>query len=308
MDQQQDNQPMFLQKVRLSFPHLNAPHSAAQDGSNPRYSGDLLLAENDPQWASVWQRIEQLAPEKWGAVAPQVIQMINGDRKQRGYGWGQEKVHRETLQILDGYAGHVFITASNKVMPQMVAADGQVIDPMNNMATQAEASRMYGGCYVNAAIRVWMQDNQHGRGVRFDLVAIQFAADGEPFGAGGMPDVTGMFGQVAAAAAPSPAGAAAPMGAPVQQQAAPAAQAPSAGGAPGAPAGMATGAPAQGVLPPTGGGMGVPPAGGAVPPVGGATPQPVQPVAQPIQGADGLWYDPATGQQVAAPAMPGYTQ
>jgi len=81
---------------------------------------------------------------------------------------------------------------------------------------------MYGGCRVNAAVKPWLQDNKHGRGVRCDLVAVQFARDDTPFGEGSV-DASGLFGAVAAGApasapgfmaAQAPAMPAAPFGAP----------------------------------------------------------------------------------------------
>jgi hypothetical protein len=75
------------------------------------------------------------------------------------------------------------------------------------MAYQALTRAMYGGCRVNAAVKPWLQDNKHGRGVRCDLVAIQFAGDDKAFGEGAA-DASSMFGAVAAPAAPV---AAAPM-------------------------------------------------------------------------------------------------
>jgi hypothetical protein len=61
---------------------------------------------------------------------------------------------------------------------------------------------MYGGCRVNAAIKPWLQSNAYGNGVRCDLVALQFAGDDTPFGEGAA-DASGMFGAVAAPAAPT---------------------------------------------------------------------------------------------------------
>jgi hypothetical protein len=78
---------------------------------------------------------------------------------------------------------------------------------------------MYGGCRVNAAIKPWPQDNKHGRGIRCDLIAVQFAADDTPFGEGAV-DASNLFGAVAGApagfgaVAPAAAMPAAPFGAP----------------------------------------------------------------------------------------------
>jgi hypothetical protein len=92
----------------------------------------------------------------------------------------------------------VYISANKDQMPQMIQADGSPVDAGNTLAYQALARKLYGGCYVNAAINPWLQDNTAGRGVRCDLVAIQFAKDGEPFGEAAA-DASALFGAVAAA-------------------------------------------------------------------------------------------------------------
>jgi hypothetical protein len=100
----------------------------------------------------------------------------------------------------------VYITTSmNEDRPPiMVRPDGTVCDNANTMERAALARKLYGGCYVNAAVSPWVQDNQFGRAVRCNLIAVQFAKDGDSFG-DAAPDVTGMFGAVAApAAAPAP--------------------------------------------------------------------------------------------------------
>jgi hypothetical protein len=71
---------------------------------------------------------------------------------------------------------------------------------------------MYGGCRINAAVKPWLQDNKHGRGIRCDLIAVQFAGDDKAFGEGAV-DASSMFGQVAGAPA-GMFGAAAPVAAP----------------------------------------------------------------------------------------------
>jgi hypothetical protein len=41
----------------------------------------------------------------------------------------------------------------------------------------------YAGCYVNATIVVWAQDNEHGKRINAQVKAVQFFKDGEAFGA-----------------------------------------------------------------------------------------------------------------------------
>jgi hypothetical protein len=96
------------------------------------------------------------------------------------------------------------------------------------MAYQQLTRKMYGGCRVNAAVKPWLQENTHGRGIRCDLIAVQFAGDDVAFGEGNV-DASGMFGAVAGGAAPGFAPAGVPGFAAPQMPAAP---------FPGAPAGL----------------------------------------------------------------------
>ena len=51
-------------------------------------------------------------------------------------------------------------------------------------AVVEEDNIIYGGCYVNASISFWGQNNKWGKRVNANLYGIQFSKDGEPFGLG----------------------------------------------------------------------------------------------------------------------------
>ncbi len=220
------NDLIFLSNVTLSFPHLAEPQKQVNEATGATrisYNAEFLMPQDHPGFQQFMQRYAAIALEKWKEHAQAVMQMIQNDRKTRCFGNGNEKINKKTFQPHDGYAGNMFITAGRDSAPQMIQADGTPVDPANTMAYQALARKMYGGCRVNAAIKPWPQDNKHGRGIRCDLVAIQFAGDGTPFGEGAV-DASGLFGAVATApagmfgsAAPSaPAMPAAPFGAPAK--------------------------------------------------------------------------------------------
>lgn len=210
---------IFLSNVRLSFPHLAEPQKQINEATGKErvsYNCEFIMPADHAGFAQFMQRYGALALEKWKEHANTVMQMIQQDRKTRCYGRGEEKVNKKTFQPYDGYAGHVFITAGRDSQPQMIQADGSPVDAANSMAYQQLARKMYGGCRVNAAVKPWLQDNKHGRGIRCDLIAVQFFQDDAPFGEGNV-DASGLFGAVAApaavpgfAAAPAPAMPAAP--------------------------------------------------------------------------------------------------
>ena len=206
---------VFLSNVRLSFPHLAEPQKQVNEATGATrisYNAEFLMPQEHPGFQQFMARYAALALDKWKEHANTVMGMIQNDRKTRCYGRGEEKVNKKTFQPYDGYAGHVFITAGRDSQPQMIQADGSPVDAANSMAYQQLARKMYGGCRVNAAVKPWLQDNKHGRGIRCDLIAIQFAGDDKAFGEGAV-DASNLFGAVAqapagmfgATAAPAPA-------------------------------------------------------------------------------------------------------
>lgn len=191
-----------IKAVRLSFPHLAEPQRQVNEATGKErisYNCEFIMPQDHAGFTQFMQRYGAMVLERWNEHAQTVMGMIQNDRKLRCFGRGEEKINKKTFQPYDGYAGHVFITSGRDSPPQMIQADGSPVDPTNTMAYQQLARKMYGGCRVNAAIKPWLQENRHGRGIRCDLVAIQFAGDDTPFGEGAV-DASNLFGAVAGAA------------------------------------------------------------------------------------------------------------
>jgi hypothetical protein len=85
-------------------------------------------------------------------------------------------LHDGDLKDYDGYANQFYIRASNQVRPTIVD---------RNRATITEKDgKIYSGCYVNAIVSLWAQDNKFGKRINANLRGVQFAADGEAFAGG----------------------------------------------------------------------------------------------------------------------------
>lgn len=181
--------------IRLSFPNLVEPQKqpTPEGGERISYNAAFLMLPNDPNFARFMQVVNTIAVEKWDKQAATMLAYIQNNGKNRCYAMGEEKVNSKTMLPYDGYPGHIVISAGNKMMPQMVDEQGNVVDPANTMACQAIARKLYAGCRVNVALKPWCQENKHGRAIRCELVGIQFAKDDTPFGES-RPDVTGLFG------------------------------------------------------------------------------------------------------------------
>ena len=179
-----------LNKVRLSFPTLVTPKAFAA-GQDEKYSADFIFPADHPDMKKFKEEGIKLAMAKWGDEAGPIIEMIKQTKKLRCFGKGSERINMKTGKVYDGYneEGAEYLSANSSDKPDLYGADGQKL--MN-------ATRLYGGCFVNAYVKPWIQNNKYGKAIRCDLVAIQFDSDGESFGAQ-RPDTEGLFQRVAGA-------------------------------------------------------------------------------------------------------------
>lgn len=213
---------IFLSDVRLSFPHIAEPQRTMNEQTGKErisYNAEFIMPQDHPGFRQFMEQYGKMMALTFAEHANTVMQMIQNDRKLRCFGMGAEKINKKTFQPYDGYVNNVFITAGSDRQPQIIQPDGSPVDPVNTMAVNQLARKLYGGCRVNAAVKPWVQKNRHGNGFRCDLVAVQFLRDDVAFGEG-TPDVSGLFGQVQQPAGPSASGA--PM--PWMQQPSPAQQ------------------------------------------------------------------------------------
>jgi hypothetical protein len=149
-----------LKNVRLSFASLFK--KATFGGEETKYEGTFLIDKETQadQIAEINTAIAAMLKEKKAKLSPDRICFKDGD----GIDY-------------DGYAGHMSIKAGNTKRPI-------VIDRDKSPLTEDDG-RPYSGCYVNAVLELWFQDNTWGKRVNANLLATQFSKDGEPFGAGG---------------------------------------------------------------------------------------------------------------------------
>tara|TARA_R100001198_G_scaffold1670_1_gene1164 strand:- start:3621 stop:4148 length:528 start_codon:yes stop_codon:yes gene_type:complete len=150
-----------LNNVRLSFPSLW--RKAVFGGDETKYEGTFLLDKKTH--AEVIKKIQA------------GIKAINAD-KHKGKALASDKVclkDGDTIEY-DGYAGNMSIKASSTKRPMVIGTDRS---PLTE-----DDGKPYAGCYVNAVVELWGQKNQFGERVNANLLAVQFAKDGEPFGDG----------------------------------------------------------------------------------------------------------------------------
>lgn len=160
-----------LKDVRVTFPALFTPKQVNGQG-DPKYSASFLFPKNHPQKAEIERAIVETAKEKWGEKKySDVLKALKaGDKMCLHDG--------DAKSDYDGYAGNYFINASNKIRPLVI--DG------NRSPLTANDDKPYSGCYVNAIVEVWAQDNDFGKRINASLLGVQFVRDGERLAGGGV--------------------------------------------------------------------------------------------------------------------------
>lgn len=81
----------------------------------------------------------------------------------------------------EGFEGNMALSATNRQHPT-------VVDKDRSPLTEADGV-VYAGCYVNAVVEIWAQDNQWGKRINASLKGVQFYADGNAFAGGGVASV-----------------------------------------------------------------------------------------------------------------------
>lgn len=161
-----------LNAVRLSFPQLFEAKTVNGEGK-PAFSAAFLISPKDPQIAMINTAISTVAAEKWGAKADAILKTIRAADK--------TCLHSGDLKAnYDGFEGMMYISARNPLKPSVVDT--------NRSPLVAEDGRPYAGCYVNAVLELWTQDNNYGKRVNATLMGVQFFKDGESFVGGGVAD------------------------------------------------------------------------------------------------------------------------
>lgn len=154
------NYKIKLRNVRISFPSLF--NKAEFNGDVTKYEATFLINKETQadQIADIEAKIEAAIKENKVKVASDKRCLKDGDESD-----------------YDGYANHMSIKAANNKRPLVIDRDKSIL--------VEEDERIYSGCYVNVTLEVWIQNNSWGKRANCNLLAVQFAKDGDAFGAGG---------------------------------------------------------------------------------------------------------------------------
>lgn len=159
---------IMVKNARLAFPAIFKAKAVLD--SEARFSASLLLEKNDPQIQAIEKAIEEVAKAKWGDKAAATLKQLRAsDRTALRDG--------DVKEQYDGFAGHMYISASNSTRPLVINRDTTPL--------AEEDGKPYAGCYVSASIELWAQDNKYGKRINASLAGVQFVKDGDAFTGGG---------------------------------------------------------------------------------------------------------------------------
>lgn len=159
-----------LKRARLAFPSIwRATAVKGSDSGEKAFSCSLIIPKNHPQIAEIKKAMRAVADEKWGAKAATVYKALEAAGK-------LALRDGDTKPEYEGFEGNYFISCRSKVKPstfnrqreEVIEADGII----------------YAGCWVNASIEFWAQDNDFGKRVNAQIRGLQFVEDDDAFAGG----------------------------------------------------------------------------------------------------------------------------
>lgn len=166
---------LMLKDWRLAFPNIWTPYKGS-------FGARLIAPPTHKQIVVLKKAMAQVANEKWEAKGPTYYKALDK----------QDKLclhDGDTKSEYEGFEGNLFVAANSKVRPS-------VFDQMRNDLTQADG-KPYSGCFVNASIEIWAQDNpEYGKRVNAQLRGVQFLRDGDAFAGGGQPADSDEFDEI----------------------------------------------------------------------------------------------------------------
>jgi len=158
-----------LNNVRLAFPVLFEAKTVNGEGK-PAFSASFLIDPADPQVKALNAAIDQVANDKWGAKAAAILKQMRATDK--------VALHDGDLKSnYDGFPGNLYVSARSTTRPLAISNDKSPLTEQDG--------KPYAGCFVNASIELWAQDNNYGKRVNASLRGVQFLRDGDAFAGGG---------------------------------------------------------------------------------------------------------------------------
>lgn len=175
---------VLLKNSRISFADglFNAGKPKGIDTAVAKFGSDFLIDDKtsvycqlDGKWTKTTmdEVLLSIANDTWKGKGKEILKSLNADKK--CYRDGSARVD-ESGVVRSGYEGVMYVSAKNKVRPE-------VVDKDKSPLVQGDG-KPYSGCRVNVYFDVYAMTDATKKGVHAALKAVQFAGDDEAFGGG----------------------------------------------------------------------------------------------------------------------------
>lgn len=156
-----------VDNVRGSYLNWARPGKPGKDGGEPSYSATGIMPKGTHKEAmlAIKAFIEQMLADAKKKVGKDKWFLRNGDDSDK-----------------DEYANAYTVSCREKKRPRARDKDKSPLDP------HEDAEKIISGYWVNLLIRPWIQDNDYGKRVNANFVAIQLVRKDKPFGEGQLGD------------------------------------------------------------------------------------------------------------------------
>lgn len=167
---------LVIKHARLSFPNLF--ETEVYNGKDTEKYTATFLIPKDSDEAKKAIKAFQAAMQEAGIKVPKSKWALQD---------GDEKDY-------NGYEGHYSLKASlhkSRGKPVVIGKGNKKV------TSEDDEAAPYAGCYVDAIVYLWVQDNQWGKRINAELAGVRFVEDGEPLGGSGRikeEDVLAEFG------------------------------------------------------------------------------------------------------------------
>jgi hypothetical protein len=166
------DQIVQLTDVRLSYFYGHEPYTDTDAAGKPTisYCSHFIFAPNSPNVAKVKAAQRAAAIAMWKDGAEAMLAALAGQDRLCLHQGDISKPGQ------DGYAGMLYVSGNSKKRFTIVDGDRSPLT--------AADGRPYSGCYANAIINVWAQNNKWGKRINAQIAGVQFLRHGESFGGG----------------------------------------------------------------------------------------------------------------------------
>lgn len=165
---------VMLKDVRIAFPAI-AEKQAIGDGE-PAYGAKFIIVPSSPIVKVLDDGMLAVAKEKWKEKGEQIFNFLKEEKKV-AFLHGPY-VNKKTGVPYLGFE-NMFSLGSRNASTQPTVFDryGKAV-----VGKEEIKALIYSGCYVNAKIQLWAQDNSYGRRINASLLGVMFCKDGDAFG------------------------------------------------------------------------------------------------------------------------------